>query len=110
MLIHPDDSELLQRARALANRLASLIGETCTLEPKARPFPGNAIGLCYCAEKRISIVFRYKNKKSSGGAWWSKSFPWYEVARTVAHEVAHLKCPNHGEDFMKLEKILIESI
>lgn len=117
MNIHPDDMPTLERARELANRLAASIGQTCTLEPKRRPHPMSALGLCYCAEKRIAITFRYQNPKtgwhldpSQYGKWRRNPLPWAEVAETVAHEVAHLIHANHSPAFRALERELISKI
>lgn len=108
MIIHPDDIETFKKAEQLAFRLAKSIGKTCTIEPKKRPIYGNAFGLCYVDDRKISIVFRWKDRQSDGGQWWNKPLDWKTVRETIAHEIAHLIYGNHGKEFKLLEKKLIE--
>lgn len=103
MNIHPDDTGLFQRVERLAIRLASNIGQTCTVEPKRRPLADGATGLCYREDHRIAIVLRFKDRADDGGRWWTNPLPWGEIRDTVAHEVAHLIHPNHGPEFKSLE-------
>ena len=105
-MMHPDDFEIFHEARKLAYRLADLIDEKLnTFEAKRRPSTGT-LGLCYVDERRISILFRRK----SDGRWWKHPQTRKDVLETVAHEVAHLRHPNHNKEFRKLEKQLIEAI
>ena len=104
--LHPDDYEMFRNAKQLAYRLADLIGEELSVfEPKRRPSTGT-LGLCYTNERRISIRFRAK----TGGKWWKYPESQETVFRTIAHEVAHLRHPNHSVNFKNLEKQLVGKI
>lgn len=109
--MYTDDVEIFKEAKTLAYRLADLIGETLnTFEAKRRPLAGCAWGLCYIEERRISIRFRAKARAVDGGEWWNCPDPRKQILETVAHEVAHLKHPNHSVEFKTLEKQLVEAI
>ena len=111
MLIHSADIEFYNQCKEYAFKLSdSIQGGLKDFEPKRRPSPGGAEGLCYTDEKRISIVFRFKNAHYDGGKWFNKPLRRYEVLETVAHEVAHLIHNNHGPAFKRLEKELITVI
>jgi hypothetical protein len=107
MLIHKADIDFYNQCKEYAFKLSdSIEGGLKAFEPKRRPSSCGADGLCYTDEKRISIVFRYKE----GGEWFNKPLLRSEVLRTVAHEVAHLIHANHSKEFRQLEKDLIKVI
>jgi predicted metal-dependent hydrolase len=109
--IHPDDLQTFEQARELAYKLAAYIKEELrAFEHKRRPLFGGAVGLCYCAERRISVVIRHKHRASEGGGWFKKPLPKQFIFDTVAHEVAHLVYPKHSKEFYALEEELIERI
>jgi hypothetical protein len=108
MLLHPDDKPTYDLAKQVAHFLARSEGLwIMTFEPKRRPLDGSAFGLCYCKEARISIAFRWIQRAGDGGQWYKKPLPLKGVLETVAHEVAHLRYPNHGKQFKELEKKLV---
>lgn len=108
MLLHPDDKQTFETAKKVANFLARSEGLwVLVFEPKRRPLDGSAFGLCYTKEARISIAFRWMQRAGDGGNWYPKPLSQKTVMTTVAHEVAHLKHPNHGKQFRELEKKLI---
>ena len=110
-MLHQNDIDLWKKTEALAWRLAAEFDLPLkVVEPKRRPIAGNAAGLCYCNEGRISIVLREKNRVCDGGAWWSKPCSWKQISETVAHELAHLLHQNHGAQFKELEAKIIKSI
>ena len=106
-VLHPDDAALWARTESLIHFLAASIGETCVAEPKRRPLADGAMGLCYHNEKRVSVMIRCKSRASDGGQWWRTTLDWKCIAETCAHEVAHLRHPNHGPAFRALEAELI---
>lgn len=107
MLLHPDDIKNYEFAKQVATYLARSEGlRMLAFEPKRRPSYGTS-GICYCEERRISIVFRWKQSARDGGAWLKRPIPFPEVLDTVAHEIAHLRYPNHGKDFQALYKKLL---
>lgn len=108
--LHPDDSVLFERATVLTLRLAAAIGRTCVVEPKRRPLPDGADGVCYLDRSCVAIKIRNKDRAEDGGKWWARPLPWDSIAQTVAHEVAHLIHPNHGADFRTLEERLRKMI
>ena len=108
LYLHPDDIELFKRARLVAYSLASICGaDLREVEPKRRPLADGADGLCYVAEHKISIAFRYKHRASEGGCWYKHPIKWLCITQTVAHEIAHLIYPNHSKQFRKLEQYLM---
>lgn len=111
IILHPDDYEIFIESAKLAYRLADFIGEELKIfEAKRLPLANGAMGLCYGDERRISIRFRARNCVSNGGLWWKNPAPSEQVFRVVAHEVAHLRYPNHSKEFKKLEKQLVSMI
>ena len=107
MLIHGDDIDFYNQCKEYAFKLSdSIQGDLKDFEPKRRPSSGGAEGLCYTDEKRISIVFRFRDE----GKWFNRPLSKNEVLRTVAHEVAHLIHANHSKEFRALEKDLINVI
>ena len=107
--LHPDDVGAYLKAKDLCYRLANYVGKRCVFEAKRRPLEETAYGQCWVDEvpPRITIVFRFKQRKVDGGKWLSRPESYVSVAHTVAHEVAHLVHPNHSKEFRKLEKELI---
>jgi hypothetical protein len=80
------------------------------VEPKRRPLPFRAAGLCYSNERRIAIALRYRDEAEHGGGWWSIPLLKDKVLKTVAHEVAHLAHPNHSREFRELTAKLVAAI
>jgi hypothetical protein len=108
MLLHPDDMQTFKLAKQVAHFLARSEGLLLlTVEPKRRPLEFGALGLCYHTQWRISIAFRWKHRAGNGGQWYKKPLPLKGVLETVAHEVAHLRYPNHGKQFKELENKLV---
>jgi len=109
--LYSDDKGMFDKVVELANRLIKLLDSSysCTIEPKRRPTPGNAIGLCYQGN-RIAILIRYKDSVRNGSTWHSERLSDKTIFETVAHEIAHLKHFNHGSEFKKLEQELISKI
>lgn len=96
ILIYPDDigtfKAMMKIAVTLSNRHKLGMKE---FEPKRRPSPDGALGICYCDERRVSVVFRFKANKCDGGIWWPKPLSKDDVRDTVAHELAHLRYNSH---------------
>ena len=108
LVLHPDDHALYLRAKEMAFSLATSVGlKLDRFEPKRRPLFGNATGLCYVKERRISVMIRPKHYADAGGGWHKKPLSWKIIRNVVAHEVAHLKHPNHSKDFKAYEKELV---
>ena len=100
--LHKKDKEDFELVCKMAYRIANAFNlDLKVFEPKRRPHPYGAWGLCYVAEKRIGVVFRHKEK----GKWLDK-LSIEKVIETTCHELAHLRHPNHGKDFKELEQIL----
>lgn len=111
MLLHPDDVQNFKIAEQTAYWLAVGTGKCIkTFEPKRRPLAGGALGVCYCNERRISVVFRWRHPAGDGRGWYKKPLSMEEVLKTVAHEVAHLTHPNHSKEFKELEKKLLVKV
>jgi len=107
--LHPDDLALWGRVYNLAWELNAMFGlDLKVVEPKRRP--NGAGGLCYPRERRISILLRHKAYAYDGGKWSKNPEPWKSIARTVAHEMAHLTHENHGKEFKALEAEYIAAI
>lgn len=88
---HPDDFELLEECKLLAERLSLKFGfRFKCLEHKRRPLADGAQGLCYPSEGRISVVIRCRKYADQGGGWWSSRNRKEYIFDTVIHEVAHL--------------------
>jgi hypothetical protein len=110
MVLHPDDEAMFRRATEFGTRLAALIGETTVIEPKRRPLADGAEGVCYCEEKRIGLAFRFKGYADEGGAWARNPIPWSRIRETLAHEVAHLKHPDHSVRHKALTSVLMKAL
>jgi hypothetical protein len=107
LCLHPDDLPLWRLIERLAWAIADQEGLPLrAIEPKRRPLADGAVGLCYTWENRIAILVRYKDRAGDGGAWWKAPRPWDDVVLTVAHELAHLRHPNHGSEFKQLTDYL----
>ena len=109
LVLHPDDVALWKIIERLAWAIADQEGLPLrVVEPKRRPLSDGAAGLCYLHERRIAIRVRCKERTEDGGAWGKHPEPWDDIVFTVAHELAHLRHPNHGSDFKRLEGYLHE--
>lgn len=87
MTIHPDDEKLF----GILQQFAAIAAETgnyslAIVEPKRRPHPGGALGLCYQSENRICFAIRFKE----GPNWWRNRLSIYDILDTILHEVCHL--------------------
>lgn len=100
--LHKDDVAYFASLIPLAFHAAEKHGlQLVAMEPKSRPQTG--YGNCYIAEKRIVIAVRDKSTKAFGGEWATSRYRDAFVLRTIAHELAHLRFPNHCEELSKLE-------
>ena len=109
LCLHPDDAPLWRSVERLAWAIADQEGLPLrAVEPKRRPLADGAMGLCYCHERRIAIRIRCKDRVEDGGKWWKQPDSWDDIVWTVAHELAHLRYPDHGRDFKALESYLYE--
>jgi len=93
---HPDDAAFLEELTEVAFEVARRLGLPLrTVEHKRRPHPGGRTGLCYWQEGRVSLVLRWRD----GSDWWPHPWDPVDVWCTLAHELAHLSEPNHGQRF-----------
>jgi hypothetical protein len=93
---HPDDAAFLDELTDVAFEVAGRLDLPLhVVEHKRRPHPGGRTGLCYWQEGRVSLVLRWRE----GSKWWSHPWDPVDVWCTLAHELAHLKEPNHGPQF-----------
>ena len=95
--LHPDDRALFQLMHMLAFAAAAHFNLPLReFEPKRRPSPGGAYGLCNLTSGTVSILFRCKHSAREGGAWFRSPSTKREVVETVAHELAHFRDAGHG--------------
>src|SRR5574337_1256453 len=108
MLIHSDDRKLFEEVYKKGMAAAAHLGiEVNVIEPKRRPVAGTSYGVCYIAEKQVSIVLRFKNRTSDGGTWMFDPLDRESVLDTLSHELAHLMAHQrygneirmHGSEF-----------
>jgi hypothetical protein len=93
---HREDAAFLAELTEVAFEVAGRFGlPLCVVEHKRRPHPGGASGLCYCRKGRVSLALRWRESSE----WWPHPRDPGDVWCTLAHELAHLKEPNHGAAF-----------
>lgn len=106
--LHVDDLQLFEQAAKLAFHIAESEGLVLNVViPKYRLDRGSAVGLCDTETATISLMIRHKKLKADGGAWHENPLQWLDISHTVAHEIAHLKHPNHSKEFREYENYLI---
>lgn len=117
-LIHPNDVEVLDRARrvtALVGKeygIEDKIGTPVTIRPKARPF-GDTAGSYQVGGGRITLEIRTRARKDFGGQWFKSRHSDSDIIDTIAHELAHENVPNSEGPKLREEiariKLLVEN-
>ncbi len=99
-LAHPDDHALYLLCELVARRVAEAYKlDLRGFEHKRRPSSDGALGLCDLRTNTISIVFRHRDLQCDGGKWHKRRLCFTEILNTIAHELAHLRYPDHGKKF-----------
>jgi hypothetical protein len=107
-VIHPDDVLLFEEVRAAMFRVAKKYRlSLSSVSPEPRPEHASAyLGVCWSGSGAITLTLRGMD----GGVWAKEPRRPEDVWDTAAHELAHLRYPNHGAAFQEFEEELQEAM